>query len=58
MGNYTEKKIYKGRTRQDADEMRRLFFKEHLKRKEIAERHGVSQATVSKIISNQVWASK
>ena len=47
---------YRHMTREKAHEIRRAYFAREAKQKELAERHGIKQHTVSRIVSMQVWA--
>jgi transcriptional regulator with XRE-family HTH domain len=44
--------------RERAQKIRELYLQRAATQKELAERFGVSQGTISKIISDQVWATK
>jgi len=44
--------------RERAEKIRELYFQKTATQKELAERFGVSQSTISKIISDQVWETK
>ena len=46
---------YRHMTREKAEEMRALFFSGQLKRKELAQKFQVSEATVSRVISGLIW---
>jgi DNA-binding transcriptional regulator LsrR (DeoR family) len=50
------KRFYRHMTKQKADEIRRLYFSRQKKQVELAEMFGVKQNTVSRIISDMVWA--
>lgn len=47
---------YRHMTREKAQEIRRAYFAREAKQKELAERYGIRQNTVSRIVSMQVWA--
>lgn len=49
------KSHYRNMNPEKAAEIRRLYFSREAKQKEIAERFGVRQNTVSRIISGMVW---
>ena len=49
------KSYYRNMTSQKAEQIRRLYFKERLKQREIAEQFGIKQNTVSRIVSNLTW---
>lgn len=40
-----------------AKEVRRLYFKEGKKQREIAEKFGITQGSVSRIVSGLSWAA-
>lgn len=46
---------YRHMTPEKAEEMRALFFSRRFKRKELAQKFEVSEATVSRIISGLIW---
>ncbi len=46
---------YRHMNHEKAEEMRALFFSRQLKRKEIAQKFQVSEATVSRVISGLIW---
>lgn len=46
---------YRGMTRQKAEEIRRAYFAREARQRELAERYGIRQNTVSRIISGLVW---
>ena len=46
---------YRHMTREQADEIRRLYFSRTMKQKELAVHFKVSIATVSRIISGLTW---
>lgn len=52
----TPKTYYRGMTWDKAQEIRRAYFAREAKQKELAKRNGVSIATISRIVSGQVWA--
>lgn len=41
-----------------AKKIRELYLSRSMTQKELAQRFGVSQGTISKIISDQVWANE
>lgn len=50
------KRFYRDMTPAKAEEVRRLYFEDKLKQREIAERFGIRQATVSRIVAGLVWS--
>jgi DNA-binding transcriptional regulator LsrR (DeoR family) len=50
------KSHYRHMTRAKAHEIRRAYFAREASQVELAARYGVRQGTISRIISNQVWA--
>ena len=49
---------YRTMTRQKAEDIRRQYFARELKQSELAEKYGIAQGSVSRIISGKVWRSK
>ena len=49
------KRFYRDMTPAKAAEIRRLYFKERKKQREIGEMFGISQGNVSRIISDRCW---
>ena len=49
------KSRYRNMDRGKAAEIRRAYFSREAKQKELAERYGIRQNTVSRIISGLVW---
>ena len=47
---------YRTMTPAKAAEIRRAYFAREAKQKELAERYGIKQNTVSRIVSGLVWA--
>lgn len=54
--NRRPKSHYRHMTRQSACEIRRAYFARESKQSELAAKYGTTQSTISKIISEQVWA--
>ncbi len=50
------KSRYRHMTRTIADEIRRLYFSRQAKQSELAERYGIRQNSVSRIVSGKVWS--
>jgi len=50
------KSHYRHMTPAKAQEIRRAYFSREAKQAEIAQRFGVRQNTISRIVSGQVWA--
>ena len=50
------KRFYRDMTPAKAEEVRRLYFDERMKQTDIAERFGIRQASVSRIVSGLVWS--
>jgi DNA-binding transcriptional regulator LsrR (DeoR family) len=46
---------YLDMTREKAEEIRRAYFAGRVTQTQIAERYGIRQGTVSRIVSGQVW---
>ena len=46
---------YRHMTREKAYEIRRAYFAREAKQKELAERYGIKQQSVSRIVSGLVW---
>lgn len=55
---YTPKQNYRGMNQERAQKIRELYLQRAATQKQLAERFGVSQGTISKIISDQVWTAK
>lgn len=55
MSMHRPKSYYRHMTREKADEIRRLYFTGKGTQKQIAEKFGIRQHSVSRIISGQVW---
>lgn len=55
---YTPKQNYWGMNQERAQKIRELYLQRAATQKQLAERFGVSQGTISKIISDQVWANE
>ena len=55
---YTPKQNYRGMNQERAQKIRELYLQRAATQKQLAERFGVSQGTISKIISDQVWANE
>ena len=47
---------YRHFKREDADEVRRLYFSRQMTQKELAAKFGLSQSAICRIISNHTWA--
>ena len=56
MRPYTQMRHYRHFKREYAEEIRRLYFSRQATQKQLAERFGVSQSAVCRIISNHTWA--
>jgi len=52
----SQKKHYRTMTREKAEEIRRVYFAREANQRELAERYGIRQHSVSRIVSGQVWA--
>ena len=50
------KSHYRHMTRAKAQEIRRAYFAREAKQAELAAKYGVKQNTISRIVSEQVWA--
>lgn len=50
------KRWYRNMTPEKAKEIRRAYFAREAKQAELAQRYGVKQNTISRIVSMQVWA--
>jgi DNA-binding transcriptional regulator LsrR (DeoR family) len=50
------KSRYRHITRAKAEEIRRAYFAREANQCQLAERFGISQGSVSRIVSGQVWA--
>jgi transcriptional regulator with XRE-family HTH domain len=55
---YTPKQNYRGMNHERAQKIRELYLQRAATQKQLAERFGVSQGTISKIVSDQVWANE
>lgn len=55
---YTPKQNYRGMNQERAQKIRELYLQRAATQKQLAERFGVSQGTISKIVSDQVWANE
>lgn len=55
---YTPKQNYRGMDHERAKKIRELYLSRQMTQKELAQRFGVSQGTISKIVSDQVWANE
>ena len=53
---HSPKSRYRNMDRAKAAEVRRAYFAREATQTQIAERFGIKQGTVSRIISGQVWA--
>ncbi len=49
------KSHYRNMTPEKASEIRRAYFNREAKQKDLAQRYGVRQNTVSRIVSGLVW---
>lgn len=47
---------YRNMTLEKAEEIRKLYFSRQMKQKELAEKFGIRQPSVSRIVSGQTWA--
>jgi len=47
---------YRHFKREDADEVRRLYFSRQMTQKQLAAKFGLSQSAICRIISNHTWA--
>jgi len=47
---------YRHFKREDADEVRRLYFSRQMTQKQLAAKFKVSQSAICRIISNHTWA--
>ena len=55
---YTPKQNYRGMNQERAQKIRELYLQRAATQKQLAERFGVSQGTIRKIVSDQVWTAK
>ena len=53
---HSPKSRYRNMDRKKAAEVRRVYFAREANQRQIAERFGIKQGTVSRIVSGQVWA--
>lgn len=53
---HQSKRFYRDMTPAKAEEVRRLYFDQRLRQRDIAERFGIRQASVSRIVSGLVWS--
>ena len=51
-----QKRFYRNMDKIKAEEIRRLYFSRQAKQAELAERFGIKQNTVSRIVSGMVWS--
>ena len=51
-----QKTNYRHMTRTIAEEIRRLYVSRQAKQAELAERYGIRQNSVSRIVSGKVWS--
>ena len=56
MSMHRPKRHYRHMTREKADMIRELYFSGKGTQKQLGEKYGIRQGTVSRIISGQVWA--
>lgn len=49
-------KQYRHFKREDADEVRRLYFSRQMTQKQLAAKFKVSQSAICRIVSNHTWA--
>lgn len=47
---------YRHFKREDADEVRRLYFSRQMTQKQLADKFKVSQSAICRIISNHTWS--
>lgn len=47
---------YRHFKREDADEVRRLYFSRQMTQKQLAAKFGLSQSAICRIVSNHTWA--
>ncbi len=50
------KRWYRHMTREKAEEIRRAYFSRQAKQAELAARYGITQHSVSRIVSGLVWS--
>lgn len=50
------KRYYRHMTREKAHEIRRRYFAREKKQRELGEEYGITQQTVSRIVSGIIWA--
>lgn len=50
-----QKRSYRNMTMEKAMEIRKAYFAREENQRELAERYGIKQSTVSRIISDLVW---
>ena len=53
---HSPKSRYRNMDREKAIEIRRAYFSREANQRQLGERFGIAQHTVSRIISGQVWA--
>ena len=56
MRPYTAMRHYRHFKREDADEVRRLYFSRQMTQKQLAAKFGLSQSAICRIVSNHTWA--
>lgn len=54
--SHRPKSFYRSMTREKAQEIRRLYFSRQKNQRELGEMFGITQHSVSRIISGLVWA--
>lgn len=57
MSLHRPKSSYRNMNRAKADEIRRAYFAREANQRQLGERYGIAQNSVSRIVSGQVWAS-
>ena len=55
MRPYTAMRHYRHFKREDADEVRRLYFSRQMTQKQLAAKFGLSQSAVCRIVSGWTW---
>ena len=56
MRPHNSMKQYRHFKREDADEVRRLYFSRQMTQKQLATKFGLSRSAICRIISNHTWA--
>jgi DNA-binding transcriptional regulator LsrR (DeoR family) len=56
MRQHNPMRNYRHFKREDADEVRRLYFSRQMTQKQLAAKFGLSQSAICRIVSNHTWA--